>query len=265
MITFKARDFFALSTFLKTVEHIVESPAEGTDVIAEKSKVALCSSIDQMITICSEIGLELSVMQLHRLRAEVNKPKAKFQPLAEPLRQLEDRIRDELQLNLFMAIPRGNAEYYDKPSLFGQAVSDSFTEATYDISEAGSCYASGRNTACVMHLMRALEVALDAIGLGVGISGTVIDAQNSWERLLDRIRRQIETNDRSGDLTWSSKRQFFVDAQAHLYAVKNAWRNPSMHLEKKYDDKEALRIYNAVKDFMEHLATHLDASGQFTP
>lgn len=86
MITFKARDFFALSTFLKTVEHIVERPAEGTDLIAEKSKVALCSSIDQMITICSEIGLELSVMQLHRLRAEVQKPKAKFQPLAEPLR-----------------------------------------------------------------------------------------------------------------------------------------------------------------------------------
>jgi hypothetical protein len=38
-----------------------------------------------------------------------------------------------------------------------------------------------------------------------------------------------------------------------------------MHLEKKYEDREAQRIYNAVKDFMEHLATHLDASGQFMP
>lgn len=113
--------------------------------------------------------------------------------------------------------------------------------------------------------MRALEVALDAVGLGVGVPNAAIEAHNSWERLLEKIRQQIEANDKAGDPTWTPKRQFFVDSAAHLFAVKNAWRNPSMHLEKKYDSGEATRILNAVKDFMEHLATHFDESGQFTP
>jgi hypothetical protein len=82
---------------------------------------------------------------------------------------------------------------------------------------------------------------------------------------LRKILDQITANDKAGDPLWLPKRQFFVDTQAHLFSVKNARRNPSMHLEKKYDDKEAERIYRAVKDFMKHLATHLDASGDYTP
>lgn len=116
-----------------------------------------------------------------------------------------------------------------------------------------------------MHLMRSLEVALDAIGLGVGVPNAVIEAKNSWETLLRKIGKQIEDNDKAGDPNWIPKRQFFADAHAHLFTVKNAWRNPSMHLEKKYDDREAERIFRAVQDFMEHLATHLNESGQFTP
>ena len=52
---------------------------------------------------------------------------------------------------------------------------------------------------------------------------------------------------------------------AQLFAVKVAWRDNAMHLEKKYDEKDAKRIYDAVKNFMEHLAEHLDHSGSFTP
>jgi hypothetical protein len=50
-----------------------------------------------------------------------------------------------------------------------------------------------------------------------------------------------------------------------LFAVKVAWRDNTMYLEKKNKLKDAKRIYDAVKSFLMHLAEHLDQAGNFTP
>jgi hypothetical protein len=183
----------------------------------------------------------------------------------DKVKELESRFQTDLSTVMFKHVPAANVQLHAHPHLFGPVVNANFPAARYDIEQAGTCLSLDCYTAGVMHLMRALEVALDAVGLGVGVPNAVIEAHNSWERLLDRIRRQMEANNNSGDPDWPQKRQFFVDAQAYLLGVKNAWRNPSMHLEKKYEIREAGRIFRAVRDFMEHLATHLNESGQFTP
>jgi hypothetical protein len=54
-------------------------------------------------------------------------------------------------------------KYFENPKLFGDAVFSSFPSATDDIAEAGTCLALERSTACVMHSMRATEVALRAL------------------------------------------------------------------------------------------------------
>jgi hypothetical protein len=266
MLNLDLAEFYRLTQFLTGVQHIIGMEiTDSTDVIAEETRKILVNRFDEMLKICDLLGLELSSIKIDRLKRATIEPQAKLKSLLEPLRQLEERVNDEIDFNLYLVIPRAKAAYYEQPALFGDEVAKNFFTASYDIQEAGNCFATARNTACVMHLMRALEVALDAIGLGVGVPNTVVEAQNSWERLLAKIADQIKSNDNAGDPTWTPKRQFFVDAHAHLFAVKNAWRNPSMHLEKKYEDREAQRIYNAVKDFMEHLATHLDTSGRFMP
>ena len=157
-------------------------------------------------------------------------------------------------------------EYYETVPLFGDEVFDNLPEANYDIEEAGKCFALGRNTACVMHLMRALEVSLKAVGHGVGLPNAVELARNNWTTALKAIGDQIGVNDKAANPAWTpEKSTFFKDVRAQLFAVKVAWRDTSMHLEKKYDEKDAKRIYDAAKNFMEHLAEHLDQTGQFTP
>jgi hypothetical protein len=44
---------------------------------------------------------------------------------------------------------------------------------------------------------------------------------------------------------------------AKLRAVKDAWRNPTVHLERNYDEKQAIAVFNAVGAFMRHLSTKL--------
>lgn len=48
---------------------------------------------------------------------------------------------------------------------------------------------------------------------------------------------------------------------ASLDAVKNPWRNDTMHPAAKYTDDEAEHIFVAVKGFMMKLASRCDESG----
>jgi hypothetical protein len=41
-----------------------------------------------------------------------------------------------------------------------------------------------------------------------------------------------------------------------LLTVKQAWRNPTMHIDRKYSVEEAEQILNAAKIFMQRLAAH---------
>jgi hypothetical protein len=217
-----------------------------------------------ILSYCQELGLHKSAAQLRKiiLRHKSDYTYNKIGPLLEKLQEL---LEEELSVVQLMPLATGNVRLYANPELFGSAVASNFPSAGFDIQEAGNCFALGRPTAGVMHLMRALEVALDAIGRGIGLANIVIEARNSWGTALRHIREQIERNDKAKDPAWIAKSSFFQDAHAYLSTVKNAWRNPSMHLERKYVDKEAARIFRALKDFMEHLAEHLDESGQYTP
>ena len=64
----------------------------------------------------------------------------------------------------------------------------------FDIEHAGTCLALDEATACVMHLMRALEVALNAVGLGIGLPDALVQAKTSWEHLLTQMKAKIATN-----------------------------------------------------------------------
>lgn len=267
MQRFYGERFWRLSKTLESMASVININPKHPSVespLQDETVETLSSHLDRVREHCLAVGLEFSLLQIDRMKRGVLN-KCIFKDYINMVRVLQERIEDEMSLSLFFHVPKDKAAFYEKIDPFGDLVTANFAAATFDIEEANRCFATGHNTACVMHLMRALEVALDAVGLGVGVPNTVVEAQNSWERLLRRISDQITANDNSGDVTWPPKRQFFVDSSAHLFAVKNAWRNPSMHLEKKYDDSEAERIYRAVQDFMAHLATHLNESGQFTP
>jgi hypothetical protein len=54
-------------------------------------------------------------------------------------------------------VSEDNLKYWDKEHLFGETVSQKFKDASGDIESAGNCLALGQGTACVFHLMRAMD------------------------------------------------------------------------------------------------------------
>jgi hypothetical protein len=77
------------------------------------------------------------------------------------LKEIRSRIIDELRIPRFFFIPREKVPYFERRDdnenvipPFSPEVQKKFGKlAARDIDEAGKCYAAGRNTASVFHLL----------------------------------------------------------------------------------------------------------------
>lgn len=150
-----------------------------------------------------------------------------------------------------MALAPGHADYAGAETpLFGQTVEDAFPSAAPEILDAGRCRAAGLWTACVMHLMRAVEPALQAL------AGSVeVQPDQNWNTALNQIEAKLRAMQKSTH--GAEEEQWASEAVLQLRAIKNAWRNRAMHGAIRYGEDDAVRIFESVKFFMQTLALRL--------
>jgi len=133
--------------------------------------------------------------------------------------------------------------------LFGEPVDMAFPSSSEDIAEAGRSLGYGLNTAVAFHLMRAMELAIQALAAKLGVE----NVEKVWGKLLSDINVAILKMPKGIDRDVSS------ESHSHLYHVKQAWRNPTMHPKKTYSDAEAKALFDAVRSFMHHLVPLVEA------
>lgn len=222
---------------------------------------------------CEALGLRSALKQLRRFEERENSSDLSFDEVAAMMSELRRRIVEDLEDTVFYCVPvhkvgsfferatdgelRGELVPKTFWNLFGEKVSSNFSPAVVDIEESAQCLVTGRNTAAVFHLMRVMEVALRVLGKSLNDPSVDPKHNPSWEAILKKCDTEIARplNDRCKE--WRDDERFYSEATANLRAVKNAWRNPTMHVEITYDEHQASVVWNAVKGFMEHLATKL--------
>lgn len=251
MIRFKAADIAEIAKTLEGIGIVVG--AMGADAYHTPMGPPQLKPIERALAVCDGLGLKQSSTLARRLIGEAQRPPVPtIGEFALRVHTLLERIQDELGDLLAVRIPADRARHYEQPCLFGDAVAAAFPAAAADIEEAGNCYATGRNTAAVFHLMRAMEVALRALGRDVGAS----EHNPTWNAVLDKVSGRLKlAHDKGG---WpSAERQRYAEADTTLRAVQLAWRNTSMHVDRVYEDRKVKQILDAVEHFMQHLATWL--------
>jgi hypothetical protein len=160
-------------------------------------------------------------------------------------------IRAEMSSQLFMRIFPDRVDFYQQEEFFGPKVELNFPSAKRDNKSAGSCYACDRNTACVMHLMRVLEVGMNTLAATLKVSFE----RRNWENVINDLDTEIKKiNGPHAGADWKNKQQFYAEAAKEFRYFKDAWRNHAMHYREHYDAIEALSILNHTKEFMKHLA-----------
>ncbi len=225
---------------------------------------------------CDFLNLEVTQCLLKDVfgfvEADYRKPTR--QAIALKMGELHRALTAELNSRLFFFVPPHRARFVrlgyapgtglQEPPFFHGAeqkrlepVIAAFPSGAYDVRESGNCFMAGRNTACVFHLMRVLEIGLGVLGKEFGLSFS----HTNWAPAIEEVERHIR--DMHKDPKWKAlpdykeKQEFYAQAASYLGIVKDAWRNYTAHARGRYEEDEAESIYRNVGSFMLKLSTRL--------
>ncbi|MGD1108461.1 MAG: hypothetical protein ABR865_15580 [Terracidiphilus sp.] len=245
MEKFSAAQFYEFGTRIGAGRRQFEAmDKERNESVTTWRKSPGCKLLRTVKKQCESIDLKVSAMCIgeffQKLRGTVS-----AKQLLQVLSETENSIRREMSVVNFYHMPSKESDFYQKPELFGTRVNAKFPSIQYDLVEAGNCFAMGRSTACVFHLMRIMEVGTQKFGRRLGVTFT---ADKNCQNILDETNKAIKV------LPKGPKTVALGQVAAHLYAVKLAWRNQVMHPHGKYTLDEAKDLIGHVKSFMEGLA-----------
>jgi hypothetical protein len=262
MFRFKAASFMAAAGNLERAEgQLLTYTMVGEECGLSAQQVA--NDLNERLT-----HLEVSVGELPvstSLRAQISRAKASIRvdehgsamATMARIQELKHNLAHELTSHSFFCVPSERRSWFQDydSALFGVEVETAFPDATPEIGEAGRCFALARWTACVFHLMRALELALHKWAKELGVTQFNALELENWKNILDAARVKIEALDK---LPKSSRKdaelQYYGETRANFLAVKDAWRNHVAHSRERYDEARARSIMNHAKDFMALLA-----------
>jgi hypothetical protein len=256
MLKFHASRFVALMDSITVLSTYQLAKPDG-DIPSPTFYEELTNRFRELEAILRELELRTSAKLAHRI-VDGLEGGARIPNLKDNFDDLRSRVRDELEDVYILALSPHEADLYEsKQPRFGDAVNDSFPSTILEIEEAGKCLALGRSTASVFHLMRVMESGLRALGKSLNEPRLDPKKNPSWENILRRCDDELQKPQADRSAEWKTDPTFFADATANMRAVKDAWRNPTMHVEIVYDPEKAEDVWNAVKAFMRHLAGKL--------
>jgi hypothetical protein len=263
MLELEGSEFYAATRSLRGLLTSVQASPQD-EVIPEKARELIIPSIRDLVPHLDTLRAGVTWVQTTRVLGNLEDvQEMTYGHLADGLRQIDLRLQDELVFRKIFVVNEFEARYYE--SLAKMFSTMMFPSALYEIDEAGKCFALGRSTACVFHLMRTMEVGIRAVARCLGIPDPLKPAERNWGHILKTIKNDMDA--RAGATptkTWNVKgdKQLFESAYASLDAVRAAWRNTTMHVDMKCTPDEAEHIFAAVKGFMTRLADRCDEDGQ---
>jgi hypothetical protein len=183
--------------------------------------------------------------------------------LAE-LKMLRDSIQSKLGQRLFMYVPTAKAEYWQMSGPFPRSrLPQAVKDTQWEIDEAGNCYAGGRNTACVFHLMRAAEHGLRMLARRLRVKlthkGKAMPIEfGDWNAVIVGIKNKIcQMRKLSAGPKRQAKLEVYSSAADHCEYMKEIWRNNLAHARRPYNDLEAAGALARVLDFMQFIGNAL--------
>jgi hypothetical protein len=141
-----------------------------------------------------------------------------------------------------------------------QQTSKSFNSTNQDISAALDCFAFGDFNACIFHLMRIAETGLRALARERAVSFPDKPIEwAEWQNLIDKISAggKVAATAQPMGQKRDAARDFYSGAVHHFEGFKDKYRNAVMHMRRNYDELDALRSVNQVRDFMNGLSTKI--------
>jgi hypothetical protein len=147
--------------------------------------------------------------------------------LLEHARLTRQAVLNDLAVHLFLSVDSESATFYLKPLLGWDAAIARFG-CSFDIEEGRKCFALGRHTAAVFHLMKVVEAAV----LELQIFLKDADVKAHFGSVLTKLEQMTQQNRYEHVPTdLRPYLQFMREVLTQLHAVKDSWRNKVAHVD----------------------------------
>jgi len=262
---------FSAFSFLSALDRLYFEHKYAYEMIAKPEtsdvrphdKKRLIEALNTMLPCCEQLQMDKTKSRINHFLGQLNQWGGElpfsFQIVESELRGLQNAITEEVNGRKFTFIPSEKIEYFEQDELFGKLVNKSFPSAKNEIKDAGNCLAADLNTAAIFHLMRVAETGLRALArrLAVKIKKMPLEYAD-WGKIIPEIEEKIKLKmPKSRGKKQSETLEFYRGAIGEFNAFKDVWRNNVMHARGSYDEKEAIRVFNHVRGFMQRLAAKI--------
>lgn len=245
-----------LEKYLEIVKSLMQwahffHPGAKGEFPRSESGQSMVGALAEMADSLRGIGLSVSAKRAEMSVHDFAIPGATWDHFRQACVEIYNTMRCECESKLFLYVPEDRVSFYGLEQPFGPEIAERFPLANDDISEAYTCLALDRGTACVMHLSRVAEVGLRALAAKLDVK-----PQNDWGKYLTEINDELDKRYKKSGAR-SEDEQFYAEAALAFDRMRRVWRNPSMHVDKSYSPERAKEILEAVRSFMKHLAARL--------
>jgi hypothetical protein len=211
--------------------------------------------LGRIATQCDELALVDQKELVQNIFLKLNVDRS-CETLRNQLGMLRESIQDALKRRWFLWVPPDRLDYYYNENLFGPEVRDKFPDGVVDIVESGNCYALGRSTACVFHLMRVIPYGMQSVAKKLKVKYPRPIICLDWGGIIQPIDKAVRL---LGQLARTKKRiedqKYYSEIVSHLYYCKDAWRNHVSHAREPYDMPQAQSVMEHVRWVMRLLAS----------
>ncbi len=272
MLDKNARQFFDLAQQINSLRWLINAkignsndfelghmPIDDRLLIGE-----LKEKLFEVQALCEEFELDAAEVSVQRFLSRLE---GRYSPTYgdadAAIKDIASRMSDQLQGRMFLVLSLGDMKLYQPRSpIFGEQFESKFQSVgMFELDEAAKCLSLGRPTAAVFHLMRLLETGIQAVAKCLEIPDPLKPAERNWAIILKNIKEAIDSKWPNAAARMTDDAVLFAGLYASLDAVKNPWRNATMHVENKYTNDEAEHIMIAVKGFLMKLASRCDEDG----
>lgn len=268
MFELHAGSFLAAATEVARLRQIMVGIEDST----EKNYVLLSETIDVvkprleiLYQEASKVGAKLACVAADRLYTELNRDPCPVTlgVLADGLRDIESRFADHLGFVKMFVIPEDRAVLFEgADKLLKQETAMRYPSIWFDCEEAAKCLCLGRPTACVFHSMRILEIAIASFAKRLEIPDPAKATDRSWGNMLRAINEAINAKFPKQQRHPGSEGSKLEALYVSLDAIKNPWRNATMHVESVYTEEEARHILVCTSNMMDKMAAIFDEYGK---
>jgi hypothetical protein len=218
------------------------------------------AGLEQLVTLArthaQSASMQLVVQQADEILAALQRPVTSAAEAFSITHDLLNRFKHYLEGRTAFMIPESGKCHFDSPTAGWEAVIAKFPASLDNIEEASRCLALGRHTACVYHLSGVVQDALEALGRRLGVK--LDPMSDTWNTIIVKVDKAIAANTATTPKkSWKKREVFYSELVSDIRAMKNAWRNPTMHFRRNYTDEQATKVYLRVQEFMIQTATEL--------